>query len=68
MSRSHSIGSRGILLNIDPRVHDAPFMGSFEDELSIVLLGLVFAFTLDAGACVDVLAQFCLEELFNGRT
>ena len=47
-SRWHHFGCRGVLFDADQRVHDAPFVGSFEDLWFVECLGRAFSCALES--------------------
>ena len=64
----HHIGSCGTRFDADPRVQDAPCVGSAEDEWTVVRLGRAYGHTLDANGYVEVPQELRPKALFLGRT
>ena len=66
--RWHHIGRRGVRFDADPRVHDAPFVGSAEDEWTVAHVGRAFGHALDHGVDVDLPSDLRPEALYCGGT
>ena len=59
---------RGAGFKADPRVYDAPFMGSAEDEWTVARFGRAYDCALDAEGVGEVPQDLRPASIFSGRT
>ena len=62
------IGSRGTSFAADSRMHDALFIGSAEDEWTVVSLGRVYSRALETNGVVDIPEELHPKALLSEHT